>query len=147
MIEDKILTPTLQQLSATLPSRLVSLTSNESVSSVNACEGHGIEAWMQLVKRHDRQTDARFANLANDLISFRVMMGQHVQTGMVKWKAMLLAMDKDHNEKFSPKMRRCLLLSILPQGLRDRLLGLFGGLRSAAGEHRIAGPSGAWTVD
>ena len=89
---------------------------------MNAWEEQGIEAWRQLVKRYDPQTDARFANLVNDLISFRVSKGQYVQTEMVKWEAMLLAMDRDHNEKFSPKMRRCLLLSILPQGLRDRLL-------------------------
>ena len=74
-----------------------------------------------MVTRYDPQTDARFANLANDLISFRVSKGQDVQTEMAKWEAMLLAMDRDHKQKFSPKMRRRLVLSIFPQGLRDRL--------------------------
>ena len=35
---------------------------------------------------------------------------------------MLLAMDRDHGEKFSPKMRRRFLLDILPQAPRDCLL-------------------------
>ena len=122
VIEDTALNPTLQQLSATLQARLIALTSKEAFSIVTACEGQGIEAWRQLVKRYDPQTDARFANLVNDLIGFRITKGQDVQTEMVKWEAMLLSMDRDHGEKFSPKMRRCLLLSIVPKALRDRLL-------------------------
>ena len=122
VIEKVDLTPTLRQLSATLQARLIAVTSKEAFSIITACDGQGIEAWRQLVKRYDPQTDARFANLVNDLIGFRITRGQDVQSEMVKWEAMLLAMDRDHGEKFSPKMRRCLLLSILPQALRDRLL-------------------------
>ena len=94
MIEDKILTPTMQQLSATLQARLITLTSKEAFSIVNACEGQGIGAWTQLVKRYDPQTDARFANLVYGLISFRVSKGQDVQTEMVKWEAMLPALGR-----------------------------------------------------
>ena len=111
----------MQQLSATLQARLISLAPKEAFSIVNACEGQGIEAWRQLVKRYDPRTDARFANLFNDLISFRVSKCQDAPTETVTWEAMLLAMDRDHNEKSSPEMRRCLLLSLLQQGLRDRL--------------------------
>ena len=44
-ILDGQLTPTLQQLSATLQARLISLTAKEAFSIVNATEGQGIEAW------------------------------------------------------------------------------------------------------
>ena len=64
----------------------------------------------------------RFAKLVHDLISFRIGKSQDVQTEMVKWESMLLSLDRDHNGKFNPNMRRCLLLSILPQALRDRFL-------------------------
>ena len=55
----------MQQLSATLQARLISLTFKEAFSIVNACEGQGVEAWRQLVKRYDPRTDVRFANLVN----------------------------------------------------------------------------------
>ena len=52
-IEESGLTPTLQQLSATLQARLVGITAKEAFATVDATEGQGIEAWRQLGKRFD----------------------------------------------------------------------------------------------
>ena len=47
-IKDDVLTPTQQQLSATLQARLISLTAKEAFAIVNATGGKGIDAWRQL---------------------------------------------------------------------------------------------------
>ena len=49
-VENTTLTPTLQQLSATLQARLVSVTAKEAFAIVDAAQDEGIEAWRQLVK-------------------------------------------------------------------------------------------------
>ena len=82
-IKDDVLTPTQQQLSATLQATLSSLTAKEAFSIVNATEGQGIEAWRQLSKRFDPQTDTRFALLLISLVSFKIgkRAGRSVGTG------------------------------------------------------------------
>ena len=62
-ITDTQLSMTQQQLSATLQSRLISVTGKEAFAIVRAAEGQGVEAWRQLGMRFDPQTDARFALL------------------------------------------------------------------------------------
>ena len=52
-VENSALTPTLQQLSATLQARLVSVTQKEAFAIVDAAQDEGIEAWRQLIKRFD----------------------------------------------------------------------------------------------
>ena len=121
-ILDTELTPTRQQLSATLWARLVGHTMKEAFSIVNTTEGQGIEAWRQLVKRFDPQTDARFALLLIALVSFKIGAKQDVQSELVRWETMLLSLERDHAEKLSPKIRRALLLNILPKWLQDRIL-------------------------
>ena len=116
------LTVVQQQLSATLQSRLVNLTGREAFAIVRAAEGQGVEAWRQLGMRFDPQTDARFALLLIAVASFKIGAKQDVQSGLVKWETMLLSLERDHNEKLSPKIRRALLLNILPHALQSRLL-------------------------
>ena len=122
VIKDTALTPTEQQLSATLQARLISLTAKEAFAIVTAAEGQGIEAWRQLTKRYDPQTDARFALLLISLVSFKIGKTQDVQSELVRWEQMLLSLEKDHSEALSRKIRRALLLNILPTGLQSRLL-------------------------
>ena len=122
MITDIDLTLTQQQLSATLQSRLITVTGKEAFAIVSAAEGQGVEAWRQLSQRFDPQTDARFALLLIALVSFKIGKTQDVQSGLVRWETMLLALERGHNEKFSPKIRRALLLNILPTALQPRLL-------------------------
>ena len=50
-VQNSLLTPTQQQLSATLQARLVSVTAKEAFAIVDAAQDEGIEAWRQLVKR------------------------------------------------------------------------------------------------
>ena len=51
LVEDGGPTLTLQQLSATLQARLISVNVEEAFSIVNATEGQGNEAWLQSGKR------------------------------------------------------------------------------------------------
>ena len=82
-VEDVSLTPTLQQLSAVLQSRLISVTAKEAFSIVTATQGQGVEAWRQLTKRYDPQTDARFALLLIGIVGFKIGKNQDVQTALV----------------------------------------------------------------
>ena len=83
----------------------------------NAAKGQGVEAWRQLCLRFDPQTDASFALLLIGLASFKIGKTQDVQSGLVRWETMLLALERGHSEKLSPKIRRALLLNILPSAL------------------------------
>ena len=105
-IEEVSLNPTEQQLSAVLQARLISLTAKEAFSIVVASQGSGCEAWRQLSRRYDPQTDARFASLIINLVGYKIGKSQCVQTALVQWEALLLSLEKDHAETISPKMRR-----------------------------------------
>ena len=121
-IADIQLSSTQQQMSARLQSRLISVTGKEAFAIVRAAEGQGVEAWRQLGMRFDPQTDARFALLLIALVTYKMGGKQDVQSGIVKWETMLLSLERDHSEKLSSKIRRALLLNILPKALQSRLL-------------------------
>lgn len=89
---------------------------------MNVTERQGIEARRQLGKRFDLQTTARFALLLISLVSFKTGKGQDVQSELVGWETMLLSLERDHAEKLSLKIRRALLLNILPSALQSRIL-------------------------
>ena len=100
----------------------MSLTGKEALAIVRAAEGQGVEAWRQLLMRFNPQTDARFVLLLISVIKFQIGPKQDVQSGLIKWEGLLLSLEKDHNEKLSPQIRRALLLNILPNALQSRLL-------------------------
>ena len=72
--------------------------------------------------RFDPQTDARFALLLIAVVSYKIGAKQDVQSGLVKWETLLLSLERDHNEKLSPKIRRALLLNISPNVFQSRPL-------------------------
>ena len=80
-ITDLDLTSTQQQLSATLQSRLITVTGKQAFAIVSAAEGQGVEAWRQMNQMFDPQADARFALLLIALVSFRIGKTQDVQSG------------------------------------------------------------------
>ena len=111
-----------QQLSATLFSRLIGVTGKEAFAIVRAAQGQGVEAWRQLGMRSDPQTDARFALLLISVVSYKIGAKQDVQSGLIEWETLFRSLECDHNEMLSPKIRRALLLNILPTVLQSRLL-------------------------
>ena len=44
-----------------------------------------------------------------------------MQAALVQWESQLLALERDHGEILSPKIRRALLLNILPQSIQTRV--------------------------
>ena len=44
-----------------------------------------------------------------------------MQAGLVHWETQLLALERDHQEVLSPKVRRALLLNVLPATLQARI--------------------------
>ena len=87
-ITDLDLTSTQQQLSATLQSRLITVTGKDAFAIATAAEGQGVEVWRQLSQRFDPQTDARFALLLISLVSYKIGKTQDVQSGLVRWETM-----------------------------------------------------------
>ena len=66
-------------------------------------------------------TDARFATLVIQLVKWVIPARTNVLVGIVQWEAALLAIERDHQEKLSWKMKRALLLNILPDAMQKRI--------------------------
>ena len=57
---------------------------------------------------------SRFTTLVIQLVKWSIPSSTDVLIGIVQWEAALLAIERDHKEVLSPKMKRALLLNILP---------------------------------
>ena len=66
-------------------------------------------------------TDARLTSLILAIVRFKIK-GQDVQAGSVQWERQLLAPERDHNEVLTTKIRRALLMNILPVPIQNRVL-------------------------
>ena len=95
-IDEVDLTPVVAQLSAVLHSRLVGFTSKEALPIFGSTQGNGIEAWRQLSRRFDPQTDARLASLIMNIIGFKMDKTHDIQASLVSWGAALLPLHCDH---------------------------------------------------
>ena len=55
-----------------------------------------------------------------------------VQAGLVLWEAQLLALERDHRETLSPKVRRALLMNVLPAAMQGRIMERLDRLKTYA---------------
>ena len=83
--------------------------------------GNGCEAWRLLNKRYDPQTDARLTSLILAIVGCKIN-GEDVQAGLVQWESQILALERDHKEELSPKIRTALLMNVLPPWMQNRIL-------------------------
>ena len=67
------------------------------------------------------QTGSRLTSLILSIVGFKIK-GKDVQAGLVQWESQVLALEKDHKEILSPKIRRALLMNILPSAMQNRVL-------------------------
>ena len=82
---------------------------------------NGIEAWRLLNLQYDPKTDARLTALVLSIIGHKIK-GKDVQSGLVLWEAQLLALERDHQEQLSPKIKRALLMNVLPSSVQTRVM-------------------------
>ena len=74
-----------------------------------------------LNKRHNPQTDARLTSLILAIVSYKIK-GKDVQVGLVQWESQVLSLEHDHKEVLSPKIRRALLMNVLPSWMQNRVM-------------------------
>ena len=48
--------------------------------------------------------------------------GKDVQAGLAQWESQILALERDHKEELSPKIRRALLMNVLPTWMQNRIM-------------------------
>ena len=61
-------------------------------------------------------------SLVLNIVEFKIAKGQDVQGGLVQWESLLLSLHRDHKGNLSPKMRRALLMNILPTSIQSRMM-------------------------
>ncbi len=66
-------------------------------------------------------TDARFAALLISVVGYKVASNADFQASLVVWEGAVLRLEKDHKQKLSDKIRRALLLNILPKTIQSRV--------------------------
>jgi len=114
--------PTQNQLSTNMYNRLIGFTTGTAFQIVESVPFHnGIEAWRLLNLQYDPKTDARLTALVLSIIGHKIK-GKDVQSGLVLWEAQLLALERDHQEQLSPKIKRALLMNVLPSSVQTRVM-------------------------
>ena len=114
--------PSQNQLSTNMYNRLIGFTTGTAFQIVESVPFYnGIEAWRLLNLQYDPKTDARLAKLVLSSIGHKIK-GKDVQSGLVIWEAQLLALERDHQEQLSPKIKRALLMNVLASSVQTRVM-------------------------
>ena len=115
-------TLTQNQLSTNMYNRLISCTTGTAFQIVESVPHfNGIEAWRLLNFQYDPKTDARLTALVLSIIGHNIK-GKDIQAGLLLWEAQLLSLERDHQEQFSPKIKRALLMNVLPTSVQTRIM-------------------------
>lgn len=113
---------TQNQFSTNMYKRLIALTTGTAFQIMESVPHfNGIEAWRLMIFQYDPKTDARLTYLVLSIIGHKIK-GEDVQVGLVLWKAQLLALERDHQETLSPKIKRAFLMNVLPTGIQTRVM-------------------------
>ena len=91
----------------------------------------GVEAWRLLNFQFDQTTDARLTSLVLSIVGYKIK-GKGVQAGLVLREAQLLALERGHKETLSPKVRRPLLVNVLPATMQSRIMERLDRLKTYA---------------
>ena len=92
-------------------------------------DNNGGEAWRLLNLQFDPKTDARLTSLVLGIIGHKIR-GKDVHAGLVLWEAQVLALARDDQEVLSEKIRRALLMNVLPASMQSRIMEHMGRLRT-----------------
>ena len=120
--------PTQSQLAVNLHHRPITATSGTAFQIVeNVGQHNGVEAWRLLNFQFDPKTDARLTTLVLSIIGHKIK-GKDVQAGLVLWEAHMLQLERDHQETLSPKIKRAILMNVLPTSVQPRVMEHLGRL-------------------
>ena len=102
--------------------RLITATSGTAFQIVeNVALHNGVEAWRLLNFQFDPKTDARLTTLVLTTIGYKIK-GKDIQAGLVLWEAQMLALERDHQETLSSKIKRAVLMDVLPTSVQPRVM-------------------------
>ena len=114
--------PTQNQQSTNLYNRLIGFTTGMAFQIVESVSCHnGGEAWRLLNLQFDPKTDARLTSLVLGIIGHKIK-GKDVHAYLVLWEAQVLALARDHQEVLNEKIKRALLMNILPTTIQTRIM-------------------------
>ena len=55
------------------------------------------------------------------IVNFKIK-GKDIQAGLVQWEQQILALERDHQENLSPKLRRAFLMNVLPSWMQSKVM-------------------------
>ena len=114
--------PTQTQLAVNLHNRLIGCATGTAFQIVeNTPSNNGVEAWRLRNFQFDPKTDAGLNWLVLSIVGYKIK-GKDVQAGLVSWEAQLLALERGHKETLSPKVRRALLMNVLPAAMQGCIM-------------------------
>lgn len=97
--------------------------SGEPLQMMHNCNFNGLEAWRRLAKRYSPSTPLRAMQLMLQIISpERTKELKNVQAHIDRWEAKVLALERDFRETLSERMKSAILISTLPNEIRDAIL-------------------------
>ena len=112
--------PTRSQLTVNLYHRLIAATSGTAFQIVESVgQYNGVEAWRLLNFQFDPKTDARLTTLVLNIIGYIVL-----------WEAQMLALERGRQETLSPKIKRALLMNVVPTSIQPRIMERLGRLKT-----------------
>ena len=111
------------KLSGELFNLLTTMMVGEPLQLLHNCDFNGLEAWRRLAKRYSPSTPLRAMQLMLQIVSpEKAKSLKEVPTIIDKWETRVMILERDFKEKISSRMKAAILISILPNELRDALI-------------------------
>lgn len=112
-----------RKLSGELFNTLTTLLSGEPSQRLHNCNFNGAEAWRKLTKRYSPSTPLRAMQLMLQVVTpEKAKHVKDVPNLVERWETRVLALQRDFREKVSSRMKAAILLSMLPNDIRDALI-------------------------
>lgn len=111
------------KISGELFNTLTTTLNGEPLQMLHNCGYNGLEAWRRLSKRYSPTTPLRAMQLMLQVISPEKTKDlKNVQAHIDRWEAKVLMLTRDFKETVSDRMKAAILISTLPNELRDAIL-------------------------
>ena len=111
------------RISGELFNILTASLTGEPLMMLYNCGFNGLEAWRRLSKRYSPTTPLRAMQLMLQIISpEKTKELKNVQAHIDRWEAKVLLLERDFKESISDRMKAAILISTLPNEIRDAIL-------------------------
>ena len=102
---------------------IITMVQGEALQSLHNCNFSGAEAWRRLTRRYSPSTPLRAMQLMLQVVNpGQAKNPKDIQHRIDKWESQVLALERDFKEHISSKMKAAIIISMLPNYLRDALI-------------------------